>query len=325
LATLIEYILSDKLLKKITDMKIRKLNILLALFFGAIIALSGCSKDDGAIPERVTINAVPTITTNIDPTGSKAIDLTNLASFAGKFKIDNYFPGTPNPTKVDIVVRKWNGSAANNNNVKVYKAGVTTFPTNITVTAAELATLFGTPLALGDNYDFATDIYVGDRKFEAFPVVGAGTGAGLNGQPNFGEFARFTAICAYDPNIYQGNFVITKDLWGDTFIGQVVLFTKIDNTHFSFVYNPYPQLATGTLLNATPIIVTVDPTTNVPSVALQTVGTGWTYDGSKPVQVQTTTSTNNNVAPCAKTISLNLNWTQGNGSYTGAVFQLVKQ
>ena len=83
-------------------MKIRKLNILLALSFGAIIALSGCSKDDGAIPERVTINAVPTITTNIDPTGSKAIDLTNLASFAGKFKIDNYLlmaspfiPGTP--------------------------------------------------------------------------------------------------------------------------------------------------------------------------------------------------------------------------------------
>ena len=305
-------------------MKIRKINILLALCLGVLIAFSSCTKDDGAIPKDIAIAAVPTITNNIDPTGSQAINLLNLASFAGKFKVDNYFPGTTNPSKVDIVVRKSNGTV-NNSNVKVYKAGITTFPTNFTVTAAEIAALFGTAIKLGDTYDFASDIYVGDRKFEAFPVVGAGTGAGLNGQPNFGEFARFTAICAYDPNIYQGNFVITKDLWGDTFIGQVVLFTKIDNTHFSFVYNPYPQLATGTLLNATPIIVTVDPTTNVPSVALQTVGTGWTYDGSKPVQVQTTTSTNNNVAPCAKTISLNLNWTQGNGSYTGAVFQLVKQ
>jgi len=313
------------LLIKLTDMKIRKINILLAVSLGAMVAFSGCSKDDGAIPERVSIAAVPTITTNIDATGSQSIDLTNPTSFAGKFKVDLYFPGTTPPSKVDIVVRKWNGASANNNNVKVYKAGVTTFPTTLTVTAAEIATLFGTPIVLGDTYDFAPDIYVGDRKFEAFPVVGNGTGAGLNGQPFFSEFARFVAICAYDPNIYQGNFVITKDLWGDTFIGQVVLFTKIDNTHFSFVYNPYPQLATGTLLNATPIIVTVDPTTNVPSVALQTVGTGWTYDGSKPVQVQTTTSTNNNVAPCAKTISLNLNWTQGNGSYTGAVFQLVKQ
>jgi hypothetical protein len=313
------------LLIKLTDMKIRKINILLAVSLGAMVAFSGCSKDDGAIPERVSIAAVPTITTNIDATGSQSIDLTNPTSFAGKFKVDLYFPGTTPPSKVDIVVRKWNGASANNNNVKVYKAGVTTFPTTLTVTAAEIATLFGTPIVLGDTYDFAPDIYVGDRKFEAFPVVGNGTGAGLNGQPFFSEFARFVAICAYDPNIYQGNFVITKDLWGDTFIGQVVLFTKIDNTHFSFVYNPYPQLATGTLLNATPIIVTVNPASNTPSVALQTVGTGWTYDGSKPVQVQTTASTNNNLAPCAKTISLNLNWTQGNGSYTGAVFQLVKQ
>jgi len=306
-------------------MKIRKINILLAVSLGAMVAFSGCSKDDGAIPERVSIAAVPTITTNIDATGSQSIDLTNPTSFAGKFKVDLYFPGTTPPSKVDIVVRKWNGASANNNNVKVYKAAVTTFPTTLTVTAAEIATLFGTPIVLGDTYDFAPDIYVGDRKFEAFPVVGNGTGAGLNGQPFFSEFARFVAICAYDPNVYQGNFVITKDLWGDTFIGQVVVLTKIDNTHFSFVYNPYPQLATGTLLNATPIIVTVSPASNTPSVALQTVGTGWTYDGSKPVQVQTTASTNNNVAPCAKTLSLNLNWTQGAGSYPNYVFQLVKQ
>jgi hypothetical protein len=305
-------------------MKIRKINILLALSLGAVSAFSGCSKNDGAITDKVSIAAVPTITNNIDPTGSQSIDLTNPGSFAGKFKVDLYFPGTTPPTKVDIVVRKWNGASANNNNVKVYKAGVTTFPTTFTVTAAEITALFG-PMTLGDNYDFASDIYVGDRKFEAFPAVGNGTGAGLNGEPFFSEFARFTAICAYDPNIYQGNFLITKDLWGDTYIGQVVVLTKIDNTHFSFVYNPYPQLATGTLLNATPIIVTVNAASNTPSVALQTVGTGWTYDGSKPVQVQTTTSTNNNLAPCAKTLSLNLNWTQGTGSYTGAVFQLVKQ
>ena len=51
-------------------MKIRKINILLAVSLGAIIAFSGCRKDDGAISERVTITAVPTVTTNIDPTGS---------------------------------------------------------------------------------------------------------------------------------------------------------------------------------------------------------------------------------------------------------------
>src|SRR6185295_18105790 len=102
-------------------------NILLALSLGAIIAFPGCTKDDGAIPDRVSIAAVPTITNNIDPTGSQAIDLTNPGSFAGKFKMDLYFPGTTPPSKVDIVVRKWNGASANNNNVKVYKANVTTY------------------------------------------------------------------------------------------------------------------------------------------------------------------------------------------------------
>src|SRR6188474_877976 len=155
------------ILIKFTDMKIRKINILLAISLGAVIAFFGCRKDDGAIPERVTVTAVPTITTNIDATGSAAINLLNLASFAGKFKVDLYFPGTPPPNKVDIVIRKSNGTAVTNANVKVYKAGVTTFPSTFTVTAAEIATLFGVPIALGDNYDFAPDIYVGDRKFEA--------------------------------------------------------------------------------------------------------------------------------------------------------------
>ena len=88
-------------------MKIRKINILLAVSLGAIIAFTGCSKDDGAIPNRLSIADVPTITTNIDPTGSQSINILNLAAFAGKFKVDLYFPGATPPTKVDIVVRKW--------------------------------------------------------------------------------------------------------------------------------------------------------------------------------------------------------------------------
>src|SRR4030095_3619710 len=135
-------------------MKIRKINILLAASLGAIIAFSGCEKDDGAIPERVTVTEVPTITTNIDATGSQSIDLLNLASFSGKFKVALYFPGATPPSKVDIVVRKSNGTTVTNANVKLYKAGVTTFPTTFTVTSAEIATLFGAPIALGDNYDF---------------------------------------------------------------------------------------------------------------------------------------------------------------------------
>jgi hypothetical protein len=281
-------------------MKIRKISILLAASLGAFIAFTGCSKDDGSIPERVSINAVPTITNNIDPTGSQSINLVNKASFAGKFKVDLFFPGTPPPSKVDIVVRKWNGGSANNNNVKVYKTGITTFPTTFTVTAAEIETLFGTTILLGDNYDFASDIYVGDRKFEAFPVVGAGTGAGLNGQPYFAEFARFPALCAYDPNIFKGNFVVTADAWADFIPGDIVNFTMISSTQFSFI-DPF-------VLNPIPVVVTVNPATNAASITKQKIGSSWTYDPDPTVYPNPWLSGAGSVSPCGKTITLTMTY-----------------
>ena len=129
-------------------MKFIKINIVLAFCTAVIFFFPGCGKDDGALPERVTVTDVPTITTNVDATGSTIINVNNAttaAAFAGKFKVDNYFPGTPTPSKVDIMVRKNNfhpltnpNAVANNNNVKVFKTAITTLPANITVTAAEI-------------------------------------------------------------------------------------------------------------------------------------------------------------------------------------------
>ena len=300
-------------------MKIRKINILMALSLGALIVFSGCSKDDGAISERVPISAVPTITTNIDPTGSASINMLSLATFSGKFKVDNYFPGTTPPTKVDIVVRKTKGTTINNSNVKVFKTGIATLPANFTVTAAEIAALFGTAITLGDNYDFAPDIYVGERKFEAFPTTGSGTGAGLNGQPLFGEFVRYSAICAYDPAIYEGDFEVVSDAWADFAVGETVTLTKVDNTKFSF-FDPY---ATAPLK---PIIVTVNTGNNQVTVPKTSVGTDWgwavgTYTGAF---VQTAgAATTSFVAPCDKTVNLNLNYMVDAGTFGGGPYLLV--
>ena len=299
-------------------MKIRKINISLALFLGAIVAFTGCKKDDGAIPNRVSITDVPTITTNIDATGSAAIDLLNPSSFSGKFKVDLYFPGSTPPSKVDIVVRKNNGTV-NNNNVKVFKTAVTTLPSTFTVTAAEIETLFGTAITLGDAYDFAPDIYLGDQKFEAFPAVGAGTGAGLNGQPSYGEFARFSAICAYDPNIYQGNFVVVQDAWADFSPGETVTLTKIDNNHFSFI-DPYATAPRQ------PIIVTVNVGNNQVSIPKTSVGPAWgwavgTYTGAFVATAGAATSSF--VAPCNKTVTMNLNYMVDAGTFGGGPYLLV--
>ena len=296
-------------------MKIRKINILLAVSLIAMVVFSGCEKDDGPISDIYPITAVPTISTPIDPTGSQAIDMLNLSSFAGKFKVEQYFPGTTPPTKIDVVVRK----NASNSNVKVFKAGVTSLPAAYTVTAAELATLFGAPIVLGDRYDFAPDIYVGDRKFEAFPVTGTAVGTGHAGHPLFSEFARFAAICAYNPAIYEGDFEVVSDAWADFAVGETVTITKIDNTKFSFL-DPY---ATAPL---NPIIVTVNTGNNQVTVPKTSVGTAWgwavgTYTGA---YVQTAgAATSSFVAPCDKTVSLNLNYMVDAGTFGGGPYLLV--
>lgn len=172
-------------------MKFRKIKALTFLAFGAVMIFTACSKDDGAIPKRVTIEDVPVISTNLEKGGTTdTIAFTNQAAFAGKFKVAMFFNDAIAPAKVDVVIRK-NASAAN---VKIYKADVTALPASFTITAAEIATLFGAPLALKDTYDFAPDIYVGTKKYQAFPAVGSGSGSGVTGMSTigFGEFVRYT-------------------------------------------------------------------------------------------------------------------------------------
>lgn len=292
-------------------MRLKNINIITAIALGAVMLFTGCSKDDGAIPERIDIQDVPVITTNIDPTGSPAIDLLNLASFQGKFKVAQYFAGATPPSKVDIVVRK-NGSAAN---VKVFKTDVATFPSTFTVTAAELAALFGAPIVLGDTYDFAPSLYVGNNKYDAFPATGSGTGAGVNGMPGFGEFARFAAICAYDPSIYEGDFEVVSDGFGDFTPGEVVKLTRVSNNSFSFV-NPY-------VTSPLPIIVTINTGNNNISIAKQKMGNAfvWNLTYTNPNVAATTGS----VTPCDKRVTMNINYTVDQGGFGAYPLVLKKR
>ncbi|MET3883305.1 lipoprotein [Niastella sp. OAS944] len=68
--------------------------------FTAIILLSGCSKDDGPIPERVGIEDVPVITTNLESGATAAtITLSNQGAFEGKLKVAMYFADAKAPGK----------------------------------------------------------------------------------------------------------------------------------------------------------------------------------------------------------------------------------
>jgi hypothetical protein len=296
-------------------MKIGKISILLAVSFGAIMAFSGCEKDDGAIPSNVGIINVPTITTNIDATGSTIINVLSpatAATFAGKFKVDNYFPGAAAPTKVDIVVRK-NGSNAN---VVLYKANVTTLPVTYTVTAAEITALFGGTIMTGDTYDFAPNIYVGTNKYEAFPVTGIGIGTGHAGHPLYGEFARFTTLCQ-DVNFHQGNFEVVSDAFTNPITptvgftpGQVVTLTKVSDTRFTFT----APFVTSPLA----IIVNIGATTNILSTTKQKIGNAFTWDLTQTnPNVTVTSGVTNFIEPCAKTIDLNITYSTDQKLFPG--------
>jgi len=290
-------------------MKNRKINIFAALTLGLMIAFAGCKKDDGGIRSSVVINSVPVVSTKIDATGSQAIDLLNLAAFAGKFKVDLYFPGATPPDKVDIVVRK-NGSNAN---VKVFKKDVTTLPYSLTVTSADIAALFGVAVALGDSYDFAPDLYVGVKKYEAFPVTGTGNGAGVIAYPLYSDYARFAAICAYDPAIYEGDFVVVSDAFGDFSPGEVVKFTKISNNSFSFI-DPY-------VTSPLPIIVTINTLNNQATIAKQKIGNAFVWASYTNPNVAVAASSTSVVAPCSKTITLAIAYTVDQGGF--GTFNLV--
>ena len=291
-------------------MKNRKINIFAALTLGLMIAFAGCKKDDGGVRSSVVIKDVPVVSTKIESTGSQAIDMLNLAGFSGKFKVDIYFPGAKPPDKVDIVVRK-NGSNAN---VKVIKKDVTTLPYSLTVTSADIAALFGVAVALGDTYDFAPDLYVGVNKYEAFPATGLGNGPGIIAFPLYSDFARFAAICAYDPAIYEGDFLVVSDGFGDFSPGEIVKFTKISNSSFSFI-NPY-------VTSPLPIIVNINTLNNQATITKQKVGNAFTWQlaYTNPNMAVAASSTSV-VAPCSKTITLAIAYTVDQGGF--GTFNLV--
>lgn len=290
-------------------MKNRKINIFAALTLGLMIAFAGCKKDDGGVRSSVVIKDVPVVSTKIESTGSQAIDLLNLAGFSGKFKVELYFPGATPPDKVDIVVRK-NGSNAN---VKVIKKDVTTLPYSLTVTSADIAALFGVAVALGDTYDFAPDLYVGVNKYEAFPATGLGNGPGIIAFPLYSDFARFAAICAYDPAIYEGDFVVVSDAFGDFTPGEIVKFTKISNSSFSFI-NPY-------VTSPLPIIVNINTLNNQATITKQKVGNAFVWASYTNPNMAVSASSTSVVAPCSKTITLAVAYTVDQGSF--GTFNLV--
>lgn len=281
-----------------------------------LLVVAGCTTDRGGIDPRVEVDItrVPAIITKVDPSGSQSIDVINLGSFQGKVVVSEYFDEGPKPTKVDLVVRK-NGKGGSN--VKLVQADITTFPTSVTVSAGQLTQLFGIAPVLGDNYDFSVDIYVGTQKFEAFPAVGKGTATGPAGMPGYSEFARFGAICAYNSNIYQGQFEVVSDDWEELEPGTIITLTKVSETSFSF---EYPEVA-----SPKPIVVKVNPNTNALSFDRQSVGGNWNWGAPYTGSFLSGGGSGSLVFPCEESLTIELAYGVDQGSWGGTYPLVLKK
>jgi hypothetical protein len=292
-----------------------KKNLLYILFAG--VFLTACDKNDGPVPDDVKLERgipQPQIVKN---GGNASINALDPASFQGKYDLTGvYFPEDA-PSKMDVVIRK-NG---NNSNVKVIQAGVTTFPTSYTITAAQIATLFGAPVALNDNYDISADVYTRDgKKFEAFPNIGiptaVGTAAGVAGQAGASPSIRYSVICQYFSTLFgalgsTSAFEVKADEWGDDPVNgwgppagyrPEVMITVVDATHLSF-----KSPVDGTSI----IVLTINPTTNAITFTAQPYGDlsvgplqkdpGYPYGPATITNFGT-----NNVNPCDKQLNLQI-------------------
>jgi len=262
-------------------------------FLAVLVLLGACRKADN--PKIPTLARVPVPYVVVDQTKDVSISATNPASFSGAFTVGLFFPNDIKPTKMDVVARK-NG---NNSNIKVFSAGLATWPTVFTINGTQLATLFGATPVLGDKYDFGVDIYTQDgTKYEAFPAVGSGYGAGVQGEYGLISLvASYGVLCKFTASEFAGTFDITLDPWQDFLPATTQLtMTVIDASHLSF---PSP-------VSGNPVVLNVNVLTN--EITVNSAGYGNYGDGPITV-VSSGGAAKNFVSPCTHTIDLALNYT----------------
>lgn len=280
----------------------------------AVMLLSACRKSEN--PKLPDLARVPVPSLTKDASGTSTIVVSDLANFVGKVNVDVFFKTDVPPKKMDLVITK-NGDKGS---VKTIKADITTFPTLVSFTGAELTTLFGS-IETCDFFDVGVNITTQSGVlYEAFPAVGSSYGAGVAGQ--FGGVQTsltYSTKVEYDPEAYSGTFLVVSDEFQDFVPGTEVVLTKINNTQFSFLQ---PAVE-----NPLPIIVTVDPETLKVSIKKQKIGDFflWETTYTNPTAGTIATNTANRVIPCSQTLSIAIDYNVDQGGFGEYLLVLKKK
>lgn len=281
---------------------------LIVCFFLAFI-LGACQKEDN--PKIPALTRVPLPLITLDPSSDVAISSQDVASFNGKFVVDLYFKNDIPPQKFDLVAVKNDDPST----VIKIKEGITTFPTTVELSGAEILAGFGDAKE-GDKFTVGADVYMSDgQKIEAFPLTGTNYGASILGQPGSSPFIELLVQCVFDKNSFNSDYTITQDDWEDFDLGtKVAVRPGAGDNQISITAYPSPDFGT----NRKPMIVDVDPATSVATVAEQVIGD---YDGAPP---GATIKGSGVVNPCGDKITLTLTFNIGGDDYPDNVLVLEK-
>ncbi|MEO6315035.1 MAG: hypothetical protein ABIU63_18380 [Chitinophagaceae bacterium] len=269
----------------------------------SVVFFASCRKSDNSKLPDLSRVPVPLITK--DASGSATIDGNDPNSFTGKVVVDLYFKDDTKPAKLDIVIIK-NGDKSI---VKSLQADVTSFPTTITITGLQLATLFGTPVALGDKFDVGADVTtLSGQKFEAFPLSGSGYGTGVNNMPGSSTSVTYSAVCPFDINSFVGAATIEDpDFWSADYPVTVSLEGTDTYKVLGWVEDPTYY-----------ILLKVDPAALTVTVAKRV------YGPTLDIYTNPATEGTGVIDACTNTIVMSLTNTVKEGTFGTSTITLVK-
>jgi hypothetical protein len=244
---------------------------LLYSVFAALVLLAGCRKeDDVKLPDLVRV-PLPLITK--DAGSDATISKDDPAAFKGKFVVDLFFKSDVPPQKFDVVIRK------NDETTKTFKPDVTTFPTTMDITGADLTSLFGAAPVLGDKYEVGVDITLQDgTKLEAFPLGGPAYGSNVANQPGASTSVIYSVVCPFEMADFVGSATIEDpDFWEATYPVTVTL--QGTDTYKISGWFEDPDLFILVKVDAAALTAVIESQVYAPSIPGSSY-TNWTAEGT---------------------------------------------
>lgn len=181
---------------------------------------------------------------------------------------------------------------------------------SLSVTGTELGTALGVDpetFSPGIVFTFYNEIVTTDDRLFSMD----NTSSDFEAQTNYKMALEWSAtiFCAYNGSVYDGNVEILNDDWADYSSGDIVVNgVEPGPGPNQITMRVYPSPSYGTAIN--PIIIDVDPETNVATVEKQVYGT---YDGSPYGEFSV--EGGGVVNSCEGTISLDLEHTVAAGTF----------